>query len=509
MRTRFAPSPTGLLHVGGLRTALFAYLLAKKSGGTFMLRIEDTDQERSVEGAVENILRTLHWAGLDPDEGVVLRGGTVTQEGAKGPYIQSQRLELYRAGAQELLAKGSAYRCFCSPARLEEMRREQQARKEAPMYDRLCCSLCEDEIAQRISAGEPHVIRLKVPRSGKITFTDEIRGPLSFLGHTVDDQVLLKSDGFPTYHLAHVVDDHLMDIDLVIRGEEWLSSLPKHLLLFRALGWEPPRYAHVPLLLNKDKTKLSKRQGDTAAGEYIAKGYLPEAVVNFLALLGWNPGTSRAPHSGTGQRPAEQEIFSLSELIEAFSLERVQKAGAVFDTEKLDWLQGQWIRRLAPGDFAERVRLLVAAEYAAAARDRAFGEKAAQIQERITFFAEAPAMLRYFYEEPRVTPELLANKAQKITADMLPELLETLSDALAEIPETAWREERLRGTIEHLVAEKKWKRGQLLWPLRSALTGLPYSPGAFEVAAALGKETTLKRLATAKEVATERSGQSA
>jgi len=326
MRTRFAPSPTGFLHVGGLRTALYSYLSAKQSKGKFIVRIEDTDQERSVPGAIEDILNTLHWAGLDPDEGVMMEKGVVVQKGDKGPYIQSERLEIYQKYAQELLKKGSAYPCFCAKDRLDQMRKDQQAHKQAPMYDRMCLSLSDEEVKNKIDAGESHVLRLKIPQSEKITFTDDIRGSLTFQGHTVDDQVLLKSDGFPTYHLAHVVDDHLMDIELVIRGEEWLSSLPKHLLLFQELGWKAPRYAHVPLLLNKDKSKLSKRQNDVATEEYIEKGYLPEALINFLALLGWNPGT-------------EQEIFSLKELTELFSLDRVQKGGAIFDLEKLNWLQ--------------------------------------------------------------------------------------------------------------------------------------------------------------------------
>ncbi|MDD5624074.1 MAG: glutamate--tRNA ligase [Candidatus Peribacteraceae bacterium] len=484
MRTRFAPSPTGFLHVGGLRTALYAYLLAKQTKGKFLLRIEDTDQTRSVPGAIENILATLHWAGLHPDEGVMLRKGVVAQEGTKGPYIQSERVEIYRKFAAELLAKGHAYPCFCSPERLTKMREAQIAKKQAPMYDRHCLNLSKQEIAQRLEKGESHVLRLRIPRERTLTYEDEIRGAMQFKGHTVDDQVLLKSDGFPTYHLAHVVDDHLMEIDLVIRGEEWLSSTPKHLLLFEAFGWQPPRYAHVPLLLNKDKSKLSKRQGDVATEEYIREGYLPEALLNFLALLGWNPGS-------------EQEIFPLAELTEQFSLERVQKAGAIFDTEKLLWLQGQWMRRLSRQEFAERIRPVVGERFPDALRDSHFPARAALIQERLTFFKEAPAMLGFFYEEPKVTVELLANPKQKVTPELLPKILRALTEICEATLDDEWTEDALKEKVSAKMKVEGLSQGQILWPLRAALTGLPYSPGAYEVAVALGRDTTLTRLQTA------------
>ncbi len=485
MRLRFPPSPTGFLHVGGLRTALYNYLLARQTKGTFLLRIEDTDQERSVPGAVENILETLHWAGMDPEEGVVLDGDVIAEKGTHGPYFQSARLALYQKYADELVHKGHAYPCFCTPARLDEMRKAQEARKQAPMYDRQCLHLSPQEVQKKLEAGERHVIRLKVPHERTITFADDIRGQMTFLGHTVDDQVLVKSDGFPTYHLAHVVDDHLMDIDLVMRGEEWLSSLPKHLLLFEFLGWPPPRYAHVSLLLNKDKTKLSKRQNSVSCSEYIAKGYLPEALLNFLALLGWNPGTT-------------QELFSIQELIEQFSLERVQKAGAVFDLEKLDWLQGQWIRKIPLTEFAARIRPLVEEQFSQAKDDTDFASKAALIQERVAFFHEAPRMLGFFYHEPTVPMELLANPKQKVTPEALPEIFETLGRILHAIPDTEWTETKLLEDVRTEAGKGQWKLGQLLWPLRVSLTGLPFSPGAVEVATALGKEKTMQRLATAK-----------
>ncbi len=488
MRTRFPPSPTGFLHVGGLRTALYNYILARQTEGKFLLRIEDTDQARSVPGAVENILESLHWAGLGIDEGVMLDRGVVSQQGNKGPYFQSERLDMYKKYAEQLIDRGHAYYCFCTSQRLEEMRKQQEARKQAPMYDRHCLTLSKEEVAQKLRDGTPSVIRMKVPHERTIKFDDDIRGSVTFQGHTVDDQVLLKSDGFPTYHLAHVVDDHLMEIDLVMRGEEWLSSLPKHLLLFEFLGWTAPRYAHVPLLLNKDKTKLSKRQNSVSVQEYVAKGYLPEAMLNFLALLGWNPGTT-------------QEIFSLAELIEQFSLERVQKAGAVFDLEKLDWLQGQWMRKIPLDEFTNRIRSIVGEKFPEALKDEDLETKAKLIQERITFFHEAPDMLSFFYREPTVTAELMANPKQKVDAKDLPAILAVLEKLLTSIPDKEWTNDNLFAKTKELVVQGDWKLGQLLWPLRAALTGLPFSPGATEVAVALGKDETLKRLRKAQTIA--------
>lgn len=481
MRTRFAPSPTGMLHIGGLRTALFAYILARQSKGSFLLRIEDTDQERTVPGALENILSTLHWAGIDPDEGVVMDHGTITQRGTKGPYIQSQRLEFYKKHAEMLRGSGKAYPCFCTPERLDQMRKDQQARKQAPMYDRQCLTLSKEEIERRIAQGDRHVLRMHIPRNETITFHDDIRGNVSFAGHTIDDQVLLKSDGYPTYHLAHVVDDHLMDIDIVIRGEEWLSSLPKHLLLFTYFGWQPPRYAHVPLLLNADRSKLSKRQGDVAAEEYRTKGYLPEAVLNFLALLGWNPGT-------------EEEIFALNDLIERFSIERVQKAGAIFDLQKLDWLQGQWIRRMPPEKFIEAITPELKLHLRAALHDPDLLRKASLIQDRLTLLSDAPEMLKFFYEEPTVTMELLANPKQKLTPELVAEILPQIRTTLEGIDEKDWTLPHLERNLRELVETKGYSLGQILWPLRAALTGKPYSPGAFEVTEALGKTEALRRL---------------
>lgn len=488
MRTRFPPSPTGLLHIGNLRTALYSYLVAKKTKDHFYVRLEDTDREREVLGAAENMLQNLAWAGITPDEGVMLRDGIVTETGPYAPYIQSKRAEagMYKQYADQLVKAGHAYPCFCTPERLEQMRKAQEMKKQPPMYDRHCLGMPNEEATRRIEDGERHVIRLKVPEGRTIAFDDDIRGPVSFQSHTIDDQVLLKSDGMPTYHLAHVVDDHLMKTDLVLRGEDWLSSLPKHLLLFEFLGWPAPRYAHAPLLLNKDRTKLSKRKNSVAVDEYREKGYLPEAVINFLALLGWNPGTT-------------QELFTMEELIEQFDLSRVQKSGAIFDVEKLDWLQGQWIRRIAKDDFIARIRPLVEEALPAAKSDPLFERKAGLIQERITFFKEAPDMLSYFYTEPSVSKELLANKKQKVTEELLPTIIDALIATLECIDAKEWSEDSLQNALTKAMEERGWKLGQILWPLRAALTGRDYSPGAFEVAAVLGKEKTMERLKRVKE----------
>ncbi|MEK6553252.1 MAG: glutamate--tRNA ligase, partial [Bacteroidota bacterium] len=319
VRVRFAPSPTGYLHVGGLRTALYNYLFARKNNGKFVLRIEDTDRNRYVEGAVKNLISALKWCGLDFDEG--------PETGGKfGPYLQSQRLDIYQKYIQELIVKGDAYYCFCTHERLEALKEEQQKQKlPQAKYDKHCLSLSKSKIEENLANKIPFVVRLNVVPNQKIIFDDIVRSRVEFESNNVDDQVLIKSDGYPTYHFANVVDDHLMEISHVIRGEEWLSSTPKHVLLYDSFGWERPIFAHLPLLLNPDRSKLSKRQGDVAVEDYRAKGFLKEALVNFVALLGWNAGD-------------DKEFYLMNELIKNFSLERVNKSGAVFDLEKLNWL---------------------------------------------------------------------------------------------------------------------------------------------------------------------------
>src|SRR3989339_1833333 len=342
VKTRFSPSPTGFLHIGSLRTALYNYLFAKKHGGTFLVRVEDTDRERLVEGAVESLIRTLETVGITYDEGPILVDGRLSEKGPNGPYTQSQRLPIYKEHAQKLVEQGSAYYCFCSKERLEELRNQQQIAKLQTKYDRQCLKLDHEEISRRLAAGESHVIRLQIP-DGETTFQDEIRGPITISNSEIDDQVLMKADGYPTDHLAVVVDDHLMGVTHIIRGEEWISSVPKHVLLYNAFGFPMPSFAHLPLILNADKSKLSKRQGDVAVEDYLAKGYLPEALVNFVALLGFNP---------TGDR----EIYPVEELIDAFDLSCVNKSGAVFDHQKLDWMNGQYIKQLTNEELVIRCK---------------------------------------------------------------------------------------------------------------------------------------------------------
>ncbi len=327
VRVRFAPSPTGFVHIGSLRTALYNYLFARKNNGVCILRIEDTDQNRFVEGAIENLFETMEWAGIEFDE-------SIHNEGAKGPYQQSKRLAIYKKYAEELIDKDKAYPCFATPAELEQIREEQLAKGLDPKYDGRYREYSKSKARERMK-NEKYAIRMKVPTQGETIINDIIRGQVHFQHENLEDQVILKSDGYPTYHLANIVDDHLMGITHVIRGEEWLPSTPKHILLYNFFGWQLPKFAHLPLLLNADRSKLSKRQGDVAVEDYRKKGYLPEALINFVALLGWNPAED------------DREIFSMDELIEAFSLDKVNKAGAIFDVTKLNWMNGQYIRSIS------------------------------------------------------------------------------------------------------------------------------------------------------------------
>jgi nondiscriminating glutamyl-tRNA synthetase len=334
IRTRFAPSPTGYLHIGGVRTALYAEFVAKQAGGDFLLRIEDTDQSRYVEGAVESLCHAMKQLGIKPDEGVWLDDdGKIIQKGDHGPYIQSERKHIHQEYAKKLVEMDKAYYCFCTAERLDEVRKMQELTKRPTGYDGHCRNLSADEVQKRLEAGEAHVIRLKLPEEGSVTINDAIRGDVSFDWKLIDDQVIIKSDGMATYHLASMADDHDMKISHVIRGEEWLSSTPKHIFIYESFGWDLPVFAHLPLILNPDKSKLSKRQGDVAAEDYLKKGYLPEALINFLALLGWNP-------------TADREIYTKQELIDLFDLSKVNKAGAVFQIDKLNWLNNHYLREM-------------------------------------------------------------------------------------------------------------------------------------------------------------------
>jgi len=487
VRVRFAPSPTGFVHIGSLLTVLFDYLFARHHRGTFVLRIEDTDQKREVEGSVENILKVLKWAGLEPDEGIFLNSeGKAASRGKYGPYTQSERLPIYQKYAQKLIEAGAAYYCFCSAERLEEVRAEQEARKELTHYDRHCRDLSREEAEKKIKNGAPHVIRQKVPADGEIILNDLIRGEVKFPLDSVDDSVLLKSDGFPTYHLAVVVDDYLMKITHVIRGQEWLPSTPKHLLLYKSFGWAPPQFAHMSHLLNKDRTKLSKRKGDVAVEDYIRKGYLPEALINFLVTTGWNEGEG-----------SEQELYSTAELIKKFDLGKVHRTGAIFDVDKLDWFNGMYIRKLSPEKLVELARpYLEEAGYKVA--DEKLLQKVVLLeQERIKKLSDLPELVKFvFAEKLDYDPALLVWK--KSTADQTKNILIDLEKFFAEIND--WSKENLEKKIMAWVVNRGLTNGEVLWPMRVALTGEKNSPGPFEVAEVLGKDKSLMRIKEAIEI---------
>ena len=470
VRTRFAPSPTGYLHVGGLRTALFNYLFARRHGGTYILRIEDTDQTRKVAGAVENLIASLKWAGLSHDEGPDGSGNV-------GPYVQSQRTEMYRKYAMQLIESRNAYQCFCTPAELDDMRERQMAAGETPRYDGTWRNREIAEVQAKISDGEPYVIRLKMPREGETVFTDLIRGEVSVQNALVDDQVLIKSDGFPTYHLANVVDDHHMGITHVIRGEEWLLSVPKHLQLYKALGWEPPQMAHLPLLLNPDRSKLSKRQGDVAVEDYMAKGYLPEALVNFVALLGWNPGS-------------EEEFFSREELAELFSLERVSKSGAVFDIEKLNWMNGNYIRQLD----AERLTAFLAPFLAAAGADTADIEQtrkiALAVQKKIDRGDQTGNAVRIFFKDTLEITD--ADAIEALRGETVETVLKAIAVQISALPEL--NNDAFKQAMKQVQKETGIKGPGLWKPVRVALTGETSGPELAIVIDVFGKDKVLSYL---------------
>jgi len=476
-RVRFAPSPTGYLHVGGLRTALYNYLFAKKNKGIFILRIEDTDRNRFVEGAVDNLIDTLNWAGLMADEGP--KSG-----GEYGPYIQSKRLDIYQKYANELLGKGHAYRCFCTSERLGNLREEQKKLKlPQAKYDKHCLNLSKDEINKYLENKIPFTIRLNVKPGNKIIIDDIIRGRVEFDPSTVDDQVLIKSDGYPTYHLANVVDDHLMKITHVIRGEEWLSSTPKHVLLYNYFEWEIPAFAHLPLLLNSDGSKLSKRQGDVAVEDYRTKGYLKEALINFVALLGWSAGDN-------------QELYYLNELAEKFSLERVQKSGSIFNIDKLNWLNFEHLRKKTDAELVSKLKDEVSkSEYDAVDYSDEYLLKVIHAMiERVNFLSEFITKSFYFFIAPTEFEETSRLKNWKPeTPNHLQRLCDNFENVLNNTKEEF--EVSLAKTSEELGIGK----GKLIHPLRLAVSGVSGGPGIYEILEIIGKEETVNRIKSAIE----------
>lgn len=470
VRTRFAPSPTGYLHIGGLRTALFTYCIAKKAGGKFILRIEDTDQERYVEGANEVIYRTLRAVGLNWDEGPDVGGDF-------GPYIQTERRGIYKEYAEKLVGLGGAYYCFCDKERLQELKAVQEASGVNPMYDRHCRSLSPEEIKEKLDAGVPYVIRQKIPLDGETTFHDVLYGDITVENSTLDDQILLKTDGLPTYNFANVVDDHLMGITHVVRGNEYLASAPKYTLLYKAFGWEEPVYIHVEHIMRDKQHKLSKRDGDASYEDLIAKGYLSEAIVNYIALLGWSP-------------KGEREIFSLPELIEEFDISGLSKSPAIFDPLKLRAINGEYIRMMPPEEFAKIAEPWIRQTCKG---DFDIARIALLLQPRTELLSDIPAQVDFFDEMPDYDLSLYENKKMKTDRATSLEVLKKVKPVLENI--TDWNFDAIHDALFNLIGELGVKNGYLLWPLRVAITGKQFTPGgAIEAAEIIGKKSTLERL---------------
>ena len=478
VRVRFAPSPTGYPHVGNIRTAMFNWLFARHTGGKFIVRIEDTDVARKVEGAVEAILDGLRWLGLDWDEGPGVGG-------EYGPYIQSERLELYKEAAGRLVAQGDAYYCYCSPERLEKMRAEQIKRKQPPGYDRHCRNLSAEERAKKEADGITPVVRFKTPLEGQTRFNDLIYGDVVFEHSTIDDFVLLKSDGYPTYHLANVVDDHAMEISHVIRAEEWISSTPRHLLLYRAFGFEPPQFIHHPMILGPDRAKLSKRHGAVSILEYREQGYLPETMFNFLALIGWSLDD-------------KTELMSRQELIAHFSLERIGKTGAIFNREKLDWMNGVYIRKMSADEFFAAVQPFLMTDIAAGkaliSDEKYVRDILPLVQERARTLAEVAELAQFFFvDEPDYESSLLTG--EKMAREAAVGALKAAQQRLSQLQ--AFDANSLEGVLRPLAAELGLKTGQLFGALRVAVTGRVAAPPLFQTMAVLGKERCLRRIEAA------------
>jgi glutamyl-tRNA synthetase len=475
VRTRFAPSPTGEPHIGNVRSALFAWLFARHNHGVFILRIEDTDVERKVEGSVEKIMEGLRWLGLDWDEGPEVGGNF-------GPYVQSQRLDLYQEFARKLVVDGHAYYCYCSEGRLEAMRAEQLKRKQPPGYDRYCRNLTAAQCQENEKEGITPVIRFKMPLTGKTQFHDLIWGDVTFDNRTLDDHVMLKSDGFPTYHLAHVVDDHFMKVSHVVRAEEWISSTPRHVMLYEALGWEKPLFAHVPMVLGPDRSKLGKRHGATSALEFREQGYLPEALVNFLALVGWSLDD-------------RTELMSREELILNFSLERVSKTAAIFNHEKLRWMNGVYLRGLKLEDFARcslpflenglppDVKRPLSTDY--------IQKVMPLIQERVKLLTEVPRLTAYFFSDRlEYDANLLISKG--MTAESTRQALLVAKERLDSL--LSFDASVLEAMLRSLAEELGLKTGQLFGALRTAVSGEIATPPLFQMMAVLGRERCLARI---------------
>ena len=472
VRTRFAPSPTGFMHVGNLRTALYEYLIAKSMGGDFILRIEDTDQERLVEGAVDVIYRTLEQVGLKHDEGPDVGGSC-------GPYIQSERRDIYLPYAQKLIETGHAYYCFCTKERLDSLHKEGD---EFGGYDRHCRDLPKEEVERLLAAGTPYVIRQKMPLEGSTTFHDAVYGDITIENKELEDQILIKSDGYPTYNFANVVDDHLMEITHVVRGCEYLTSTPKYNLLYEAFGWEIPTYVHLPLIMGKNEdgsvSKLSKRHGSTGFADLIKEGYLPETIVNYIALLGWCP-------------KGNEEIFTLDGLVQNFSIDGISKSPAVFDYDKLTWFNGEYIRALPQEKFIELAMPYFREVFPDTDPDWTI--LAEILQPRVTKLTQIPEMIAFFRDLPDYPADFFINKKSKTNLENSVEMLRAAISCLEQVAD--WKMDRLHDDLLALAQELGVKNGTLLWPVRIAAAGMTVTPGgAMEILAILGKEESLRRL---------------
>ena len=471
VRTRFAPSPTGYMHIGNLRTALYAYLFAKAEKGTFILRIEDTDRARYVADAVDFINRTLSMARIIPDEGPDAGGDC-------GPYIQSQRMEIYRKYAEELVEKGYAYRCFCNP-------KEKEAAEGHGGYDRACRNLSQDEIRQHLEQGDSYVIRQKMPLDGETTYFDVLHGNITIANEELEDQVLLKSDGMPTYNFANVIDDHLMKVTHIIRGAEFITSTPKHVLLYQSFGWELPTFIHLAPVMGKNEdgstSKLSKRHGATSFDDLVKMGYLPEAITNYVALLGWNP------------KSTNQEIFSMEELIAHFSLEGLSKSPAVFDYDKLGWINGEYFKAMRDEDFRETARPF-AGDLPENLEEK-WPDIAALLKTRLTRLDEIPGQIAFLIRMPDFDADLYNHKRNKVTPEKSREILPPVIDLLEGVPEEEWNNDNLYARLNAHIETAGLKKGLAMWPIRIAIAGQSVTPGgATELLCILGKKVSLERM---------------
>ena len=472
VRTRFAPSPTGFMHLGGLRTALYNYLYARKNGGQFILRVEDTDQERFVPGATEVIYETLKGCGLSWDEGPDVGGPC-------GPYIQSQRKDLYLPYAQQLVESGHAYYCFCSKEEIDERRAAVEAAGGTWKYDKHCLHLSKEEIQAKLDAGIPWTIRMNAPTEGESSYHDTVFGDMTFPNaEAMDDMVLIKQDGMPTYNFANVIDDHLMGITHVMRGMEYLSSTPRYNFLYDAFGWEKPVYVHLTTVMRDAQHKLSKRSGDAYYSDFVEKGFLPEALINYLALVGWNPGD-------------EREFFTLPELVEAFDIHRLNKSPGIFDVDKLTWFNAEYIRRMPPEDYLRQARPWF--DQVLAGKGIDYVRLAELTQSRTEVFNQLPAMVSFLAELPDYDLELYTHKKMKTNPEVSLNSLNLVKPVLENLPD--WTEAALHDAVMAAIQEAGLKNGAVLWPLRIAIAGVANTPGgAFEIAALLGREETLRRL---------------